>query len=420
MKITYIVSGTGGAFYCENCIRDCALISGLRAIGHEVIAVPMYLPAMHEENVDFGDAPVFFGAVRIYFKHLFPVLKWVPHAFLKSLDSPAMLSFAASKAGSTRAAGHEAMTLSMLKGSQGPLADEFERMVRWVLENIRPDAVFLSNGLLLGVAQAFKALSNVIVACLLQDEHTWIESSAPNARSVIWNAIRRQTAYTDRLFSLSAWYAMHIKNLMKSPDTPITVIPFGVDPARYQLTSGDKPRLGFLSRLCRDTGLNLLTQAYSTVCSRHTGPGLELSLCGGFTKDNQADVDECLRRAKACGSIGISSSYGLDGRREFLSTLSALSVPTPEPIALGAFIIEAFAAQVPVVLPDQGGFAEIVNETGGGILYSPNTPEALADAIERMFTDNNARKKFAQRGRKAVVEKFNHLAMAKAVMKALQ
>ena len=44
MKIVHIIPGTGGAFYCGNCLRDSHLVKALRTIGHDVIKVPMYLP----------------------------------------------------------------------------------------------------------------------------------------------------------------------------------------------------------------------------------------------------------------------------------------------------------------------------------------------------------------------------------------
>jgi len=186
MNIAYIIPGTGGSFYCENCIRDCAMIAGLRANGHRVTAIPLYLPLMHEENVPLGDAPIFFGAVRIYLEEHIRALQILPDILLRQLDRGAMLRYAASKAGATRAAGHENMTIHMLEGTEGPFSREFERMVRWVEKEVAPEAVFISNGFLLGVAQAFKTLSTVKVAAFLQDEHTWIDVSVPQKQNELW------------------------------------------------------------------------------------------------------------------------------------------------------------------------------------------------------------------------------------------
>lgn len=52
--------------------------------------------------------------------------------------------------------------------------------------------------------------------------------------------------------------------------------------------------------------------------------------------------------------------------------------------ALGRIIFEAWdSACLPIVGGFSGGAAEVVRATGGGLLYSEQTPESLADAIEK-------------------------------------
>ena len=50
------------------------------------------------------------------------------------------------------------------------------------------------------------------------------------------------------------------------------------------------------------------------------------------------------------------------------------SVPSRYPEAFGLYVIEALAAGTPVVLPKSGAFPEIVEDTGGGIIYEENNP----------------------------------------------
>jgi hypothetical protein len=120
-KIVQIVPGSGGGFYCQNCLRDMALVRALREFGHDVVAVPMYLPWFGEEEAGFagGDAPVFFGAVRIFLKEHAPWARHLADAGRILLDHPAVLRWAGRRAGSTRARGLEEMTLSMLRGDAG-------------------------------------------------------------------------------------------------------------------------------------------------------------------------------------------------------------------------------------------------------------------------------------------------------------
>ena len=61
MRILLIVAGSGGDFYCENCLRDGALVRAMRAVGHDMSIVPMYLPLRTEQAAGPANAPVFFG-----------------------------------------------------------------------------------------------------------------------------------------------------------------------------------------------------------------------------------------------------------------------------------------------------------------------------------------------------------------------
>jgi len=46
-------------------------------------------------------------------------------------------------------------TLAMLRGEQGPHADEIDRLVQWLADSEKPDIVHLSNALLIGMARRF-------------------------------------------------------------------------------------------------------------------------------------------------------------------------------------------------------------------------------------------------------------------------
>ncbi len=59
MRIVQITPGSGDNFYCENCLRDRALVGALRELGHDVILVPFYLPFQSPEEAQLTDVPIF-------------------------------------------------------------------------------------------------------------------------------------------------------------------------------------------------------------------------------------------------------------------------------------------------------------------------------------------------------------------------
>src|SRR5690554_126891 len=150
MNIIRIIPGSGGSFYCGNCLRDSKYFHALRSKGHNVIKIPMYLPLFADEH-DINEVPIFYGAISTYLKQVMPVMRKAPKWFDNMLNSKSMMKLAASMAGSTRASGLEDMTISMLLGEQGKQKQELEHMVNWIADHCNPDVIHLSNALLLGL-----------------------------------------------------------------------------------------------------------------------------------------------------------------------------------------------------------------------------------------------------------------------------
>ena len=42
MNIVHITPSAGDSFYCENCLRDVALIKAIMKAGHDILSVPLY------------------------------------------------------------------------------------------------------------------------------------------------------------------------------------------------------------------------------------------------------------------------------------------------------------------------------------------------------------------------------------------
>jgi glycosyltransferase involved in cell wall biosynthesis len=105
-------------------------------------------------------------------------------------------------------------------------------------------------------------------------------------------------------------------------------------------------------------------------------------------------------------------SFQRSERIRFLSSLAVLSVPVPGGTAFGTFILEALAAGVPVVQPRLGGFTELVSDTAGGLLYEPNSPEALAEALAELLTDPRKAREMGEAGRRAVRARYTAASMA--------
>jgi len=87
-------------------------------------------------------------------------------------------------------------------------------------------------------------------------------------------------------------------------------------------------------------------------------------------------------------------------------------LPTDYHESKGLSVLEAMANAVPVVLPEHGTFPEMIAQTGGGVLYPPAQPTALAEAIKQLMLDPARRIELGSQGQQAVRRDFHADAMA--------
>jgi glycosyltransferase involved in cell wall biosynthesis len=416
MKVAYIIPGTGGQFYCENCLRDLALVTALKSLGHEVVTIPMYLPLSLDGSVS-TESPIFYGAINLYLEERHPFFRKAPRWVSRLFDSPGLLKWAARMSGSTRAEGLGELTISMLEGERGHQVRELRELVTFLAKEVRPDVVHLSNALLMGLAEPINGELRVPVVCSLQDEHTWVDVLDKRSAAAVWDLMRRQAGFVERFTPVSRYYAAYMRERLGVPADRIRVVPIGIPLAGYRNTdlSPERPVVGYLSRLTESQGLGLLVDSFLRLKRDPRHRSLGLKLMGGMTGADHRFLKRIkgkLAKAGHMGDVEFLTDFDLFSRQRMLSSLTLLSVPAHTVQASGTFLLEALASGVPVVQPDVGGFTEIVEKTGGGLLYGPNTAEHLSQAIASLLADKSRIVDMSRAGRKAVQERYDIRRMA--------
>jgi glycosyltransferase involved in cell wall biosynthesis len=402
MKIVNIVPGFGGTFYCGNCLRDSAYVNSLREMGHDAITLPMYLPLTKNGKSPDEEVPVFYGAVNIYLKQQFPLFRHMPGWMENLFDSKPMLKFAAKKSGSTRAHGLEKLTESMLLGQKGHQNQELERLVDFLKNHQKPDIVHFSNALLLGMAKQIREEVKVPVIFSLQDEDVWVDAMEESWRERIWQLMAEKSRDVDAFVAVSSYFAGIMQDKMH----------IGVKPENYLYSSpATSPRaIGYLSRICEENGFEILVDAFILLKSDPQFRTLKLKITGGMTGDDKPFLHRQMEKFKTNNllkEIEIQHEFTTVDLKDFFKSLTVLSVPVLKGEAFGLYQIEALASGVPLVQPDLGAFPEIIRASGGGVIYSPNTAEALAHKLKEVLSDQEELRKMSVSGRKAVEDKFN-------------
>ena len=299
MKIVQLIPGSGNTFYCENCIRDNELAKQLRRLGHDVIIAPMYLPTLADPEMKSG-VPIFFGGINVYLQQKLGLFRKTPRWLDRLFDAPPLLRWAAGLTGMTRAQDLADTTISMLEGEDGNQAKELERLMEWLASVERPDVVYISNALLIGVVRRIKEVLNIPVVCALQDETIFIDPLPEPHRTDIWSTLTDRARDVDVFIAVSDFYKHKLADRLQIPEDRIFTVYNGIPTREYEPAESlpKPPVVGFIERQCPEKGVHVLAQAFMILKERDTIPGLKLRIAGGKTADDAKYIAGIARELK--------------------------------------------------------------------------------------------------------------------------
>ena len=413
MKIAQLTPGSGDNFYCENCLRDAALVRAMRELGHDVLMIPMYLPLQADKGERISNAPIFFGGVNVYLQQKLSVFRKTPRWIDSLFDRPKLLEWAGTKAGMTSARDLGETTISMLRGEDGRQVKELDRLISWLeLPDNKPDVVCLSNALLAGMVNSIKSRLGVPVVCLLQDEDGFLDGLAEPYMKQAWEILAQRVQDVDAFIAVSGYYADVMIQRLELDKQRVHVVYTGISLEGYEpAEAGPRvPVIGYLSRMCPDKGLDTLAEAFIILKQREGLENIKLIAAGGGTSNDEAFISKVKQRLKDSGfieDVEFWPGFERNERLDFFRSISVLSVPEKKPVAYGLYVLEALAAGVPFVEPAIGVFGELFEMTGGGVLYEPDNTQALADALKPLLLDADYALELGAKGRRGVVENFN-------------
>lgn len=418
LRIVQITPGAGKMF-CGACLRDNALVTALRKLGHAAVMAPLYLPLTLDEEDQSADAPIFFSGINVYLEQQSNIFRHTPSWLHEALASPTLLKWAAGAAAKTRAEDLGPMTISMLRGEEGNQARELDQLIAW-LRTERPDAVSLSNALLAGMARRIKAELRVPVLCSLQGEDWFLDALPPADRELAWHTAAERARDVDMFISPTRYFADLMRTRLKLAPERVRVLPNGLNLEGYSGRSTpvdvQPPVLGYFARMCPEKGLATLVNAFILLKKRNGVKDLKLRIggsCGPMDDVFVEDLSGRLQENGVLGDVEFHKNLSRSDKQVFLRSLSVFSVPAMYGEAFGLYVIEALACGVPVVQPRHAAFPELIGATGGGMLCEPGDELALADAIEDLLLTPTRARSLGLAGQKAVQEQFGIETMAR-------
>jgi glycosyltransferase involved in cell wall biosynthesis len=304
----------------------------------------------------------------------------------------------------------------MLEGLEGYQRQEFLDLLNFLQNNIRPDAIVLTNLLIGGVIP--QMASNADVWVMLQGDDIFLDSLSASHRTKAVEKMRRLVGPTKGFICHSEAYAASMRELLGIPESKMHVVPLGVaisdfstaalpglDPSVSKEnaagTQDDSIHLGYLARMAPEKGLHRLVDAFIELKRNPQWKSLRLSMAGwmgpqhaAYWKEQQAK----LRRSGLDGQWEYAGTLSRQQKVEYLSSLDLFCVPTEYADPKGIFLLEAVLAGVPYVMPSHGAFPELhrriqeFHRQGvAGDLFRPDSQEDLVSKLQRALEQSPKR-----------------------------
>lgn len=421
MRIAYLAAGAAG-MYCGSCLHDNTLAAELRRQGEDVILVPIYTPLRTDEE-DVSLKKVFFGGINVYLQQRWKLFRRTPRWFDSWLDHPRILGRIGGQAAAVDPAQLGGLTVSMLQGEMGNQRKELEKLVDWLVDEVQPDIVHLSNSMMLGLARMISAKCGPPVVCSLSGEDIFLEKLVEPHYSLSRQLLKERAADVHAFVALNDYFATYMSDYLAVDRNRVHLIPHGLNlqghAQRPQRAAGVVSRVGYLARICEEKGLHFLIEACEQLCTRGDLPDFELVAAGYLGAGDRAYFRQLQKKVAAGPLAGRFTYFGELSRAEkihFLQSLDIFSTPTMYRESKGLPALEALANAVPVVLPSHGGFPELVRDTGGGLLFEPNNTADLAGKIAQLLREPAIASELGRRGRAAITARYHATAMAERTL----
>ena len=218
----------------------------------------------------------------------------------------------------------------------------------------------------------------------------------------------------DRFIAVADSHRDYLSSREGLPADKVVVIHNGVDTEKY---SPGEPR----AALARELGLENAGPVITTVASLNERKGIDV-LLGAFARIRERQPGAALLlvgdgpereklRAMALG-LGIGDGVVFAGIRDDIDEILRLSdlfvLPSrPGTETFPNVVLEAMASALPVVATDVGSVGELAADGESALLVPPEDGDRLYGAMEKMLSDKKLRRRFGERGREIVLEKFD-------------
>lgn len=232
-------------------------------------------------------------------------------------------------------------------------------------------------------------------------------------RGQIWGALRRAVAARcEAVTVVSRDMAANLPESVSQGGEPPKVMPMGVDTRRFSVEPGRRKdsdqTVLFVGRLAEKKGVEYLIRAFADIVERHPDARLLVvgdGPCRGELEalSSQLGLADHVRFAGAQPPAELPRFY----RRGRVFVAPSVVARSGDTESFGLVFVEAMAAGCPVIGTTVGGTADVVVHGRTGLLVEPESPAALAAAVNELLDSPAKAEKMAALARRWVRRKFD-------------
>ena len=202
---------------------------------------------------------------------------------------------------------------------------------------------------------------------------------------------------------------------------PVKYIPNGVDTSRFEpdvkssyedfgLPSSDFTVV-YPSRIAPVKGTLYLAQAVAQLVKLRSEVKWHFVFLGSNKADNTDshyinEIKNILEPAHQTGHVSYLGNLAMEEMPKVNALADVVVMPSlMEAVSLSA--LEAMATRTPVIATNVGGLPEIIHHETTGLLVEAKNPQALADAIIRLYDDTALRARIAEGGYKLATQNYS-------------
>jgi glycosyltransferase involved in cell wall biosynthesis len=272
--------------------------------------------------------------------------------------------------------------------------------------------------MLLGLAPPLKRTLGRPICCTLQGDDLFLDGLGEPWRSQCLALIRQHAPAVDAFIATSRYYADYMAGYLGLARDRIHHVPLGIHFDGYGPVSRaprEVPVVGYFARIAPEKGLHQLAEAYRMLRRERGFPAARLEAAGYLAPEHRGylgGIEANLVEWGLANEFRYQGAPDRAGKIAFLKDVDVFCVPSPYAEPKGLYLLEAMASGAPVVSPRHGAFPEILEKTGGGVLFEPNDTGGLADRLLELLREPKRAAEIGQRGAAGVRRHYSADEMA--------